>query len=219
MYLTTYRLNKKMMGTIVPNINKKGQNEFTKKHDISFESKRQAFKKASDLLFFNPDMQFFVTLTYAKQHTSYAMILDDLKNFTRREKGIKYIAVVEPHKSGCLHLHLITSKLSTISLRCGKLSAKHWHKGFSDVVHLSTFDDNFNILKYLFKYLKKSKKVGGRWVLKSRNLDKPSVSHRKLDINATIDYLYYLEKNNFHIDKLEIKDYYMRDTILIKFNN
>ena len=219
MYLTTYRLNKKIMGTIVPNINKKGQNDFKKKQDISFESKRQAFKRASDLLFFNPDMQYFVTLTYAKQHTDYSMILDDLKNFVRRENGLKYVAVVEPHKSGCLHLHLITSKLSTISLRSGKLSAKHWKKGFSDVVHLSTFDQNFNILKYLFKYLKKSKKIGGRWVLKSRNLLKPYVSHRKMDINETIDYLNYLEKNDFNIDKLEIKDYYLHDTVLIKFNN
>jgi len=219
MYLTVYRLKDKMMGTIVPNINKKGQNDFKKKKNISYESKRQAFKRASDLLFFNSDMQYFVTLTYSNQHKDYSVVLNDLKNFSRREKGLKYIGVVEPHKSGCLHCHLITNKLSTISLRSGKLSAKNWKKGFSDVVHLSTFDENFNVMKYLFKYLKKSKKIGGRWVLKSRNLSKPYVFHRKLDINETFSYLNNLEKNNFNIDKLEIKDYYLRDTIIFKFNN
>lgn len=217
MYLTTKRLNNKMMGTIVPNINKNTQVDFKKKNSISYESKRQAFKRASDLLFFNDDMTNFVTLTYKKQHTNYQMILDDLKNFSRHEKNLKYIGVVERHKSGNFHIHLICSHLSTCSHRLGKTSAKNWKKGFSDVVSIEIFDKNFNIMKYLFKYLEKSDKVGGRWVLKSRNLNKPTVYHRQLDINQTYRYLNNLDKSNYHIDKLEIKDYYLRDTILYKF--
>lgn len=218
MYLTTYRFNGKMKGTIVPNINKGVRDvDFRKKKEISFESKRQAFKRASDLLFFNSDLRYFVTLTYRKQHKDYQMVLNDIKNLSRFETNLKYIGVVEKHRSGCLHIHLITNKIATVSYKEGKLSSKNWHKGFSDVVHISTFDKNFNVMKYLFKYLKKSDKVGGRWVLKSRNLVKPIVNHKQLDINETFHYLYYLEKNNFHIDKLEIKDYYLRDTILFNF--
>lgn len=217
MYLTTKRLNNKMMGTIVANINKNSQSDFKKKNLISYESKRQAFKRASELLYFNDDLQFFLTLTYRKQHSNYKKVLDDLKNFSRYEKNLKYIGVVEKHKSGNLHIHLITNKIQLTSHKIGKLSAKNWKLGFSDVVHISTFDKNFNIMKYLFKYLEKSDKVGGRWVLKSRNLNKPIVYHRQLDINQTYRYLDNLEKSNYHIDKLEIKDYYLRDTILFKF--
>jgi len=217
MYLTTKRLNNKMMGTIVPNINKNSQVDFKKKNSISYESKRQAFKRASELLYFNDDLQFFLTLTYRKQHSNYKKVLDDLKNFSRYEKNLKYIGVVEKHKSGNLHIHLITNKIQLTSYKLDKLSAKNWKLGFSDVVHISTFDKNFNIMKYLFKYLEKSDKVGGRWVLKSRNLSKPFVYHRKLDINQTYRYLDNLDKSNYHIDKLEIKDYYLRDTILYKF--
>lgn len=219
MYLTKYQFENKIMGTIVPNINKKGNTDFKKRKSISYESKRQAFKRASDLLFFNEDMTNFVTLTYKKQHTNYQMILDDLKNFSRREKNLKYVGVVERHKTGNYHIHLICSELSTCSHRLGKTSAKNWKKGFSDVVSIDKFDGNFNIFKYLFKYLEKSDKIGGRWVLKSRNLNKPTVYHRQLDLKQTFKYLDYLQYNKFTIDKIEIQDYYLRDTILFKFNN
>lgn len=208
-----------MKGTIIPNINKSVQKDYTKKNTISYESKRQAFKRASDLLFFNDDLTYFLTLTYKIQHKDYKMILNDIKNFSRKENGLKYIGVVEKHKSGNYHLHLITNKIGLVSYKEGKLSAKNWTKGFSDVVHISTFDRNFDVLKYLFKYLEKSDKIGGRWVLKSRNLITPIVYHRDMDINETFRYLDRLELNNFKVDKLEIKDYYLRDTILYKFRS
>jgi hypothetical protein len=219
MYLTKYQFNEKVLGSIIPNPNTKGSTDFTKRNKISLESKRQAFKKASDLLFFNDDMTNFVTLTYRKQHKNYSMVLDDLKNLSRSEKNFKYIAVVERHKTGCYHIHLITSVLATVSLRSGFCSAVHWKKGFSDVRSIRSFDENFNIFKYLFKYLAKADKIGGRWVLKSRNLNKPFVSHKQLDLNQTFKYLDFLQSNKYHIDKLEIKDYYFRDTIIFKFNN
>lgn len=206
-------------GTIIPNINKNIQRDFTKKQEISFESKRQAFKKASNLLFFNPDMKYFVTLTYRKQHKNYSMVLDDIKNFSRREKNFKYIGVVEKHKSGNLHIHLITNKIKTTSLRAGCLSAVAWKKGFSDVRAVSDFDQRFDIFKYLFKYLKKSEKIGGRWVLKSRNLNKPTVVHYEKDLKGTLQYLEFLERNNFTIDKKLIKDYLFNEHIIINFNN
>lgn len=219
MYISKYQYQNLVAGTIIPNINKNIQRDFTKKNEISFESKRQAFKKASNLLFFNPDMQYFVTLTYRKQHKNYSMVLDDLKNFSRSQKIFKYVGVVEKHKSGNLHIHLITNKIKTVSHRVGCQSALAWKKGFSDVRAISDFDEQFNIFKYLFKYLQKSEKIGGRWVLKSRNLNKPTVIHYEKDLKGTIQYLEFLERNNFTIDKKLIKDYLFNEHIIFNFNN
>lgn len=219
MYLTKYRYKDKVKGTIIPNINRNRQYNFSKKEGVSYESKRQAFKRASDLLFFNDDMQYFVTLTYKDQHKDYQMVLNDIKNFSRREPDLKYIGVVEKHKTGCLHIHLITNKISTHSLRKGKLSATNWHKGFSDVIHISSFDDNFNIMKYLFKYLRKSDKVGGRWVLKSRNLNRPIKTNRQMDINETVKYLQFLDHNGYEVEKVDIKDHTDSKRLIFRFKN
>lgn len=220
MYITTRRYGKKMNGTIVGNVNRGSYNrDFTKKNEISYESKRQAFKRASDLLFFNEDMVFFLTLTYRKQHSDYNKILNDLKNFVKKEKGLKYIGVVEKHKSGNYHIHLITSEIKTVSHRAGKLSAVNWKAGFSDVVHINSFDDNFNILKYLFKYLQKGEKIGGRWVLKSRNLNKPVSMSRHATYKYTHQFLLNLMENGFTIDKKEIIAHNGSTQLLVKFNN
>lgn len=219
MYISKYQFQNMVAGTIIPNINKNCQRDFTKKNEISFESKRQAFKKASNLLFFNSDMQYFVTLTYRKQHKDYSMVLNDLKNFSRRENNLKYIGVVEKHKSGNLHIHLITNKIKTVSHRVGCLSALAWKKGFSDVRAVSDFNEQFNIFKYLFKYLQKSEKIGGRWVLKSRNLNKPSVVHYEKDLKGTLQYLEFLERNNYSIDKKVVRGYRLDEHIIFNFNN
>lgn len=137
----------------------------------SYCSKRRAFNRASAIIYCNKDiLTTFVTLTYKKQHSNYNKVVVDLKNYFSR-KGTQYLAVVEKHKSGNLHIHAITSDLSGIvSLRKGKFSWSEWKPGFSDVKFISGTDDKFRIEKYIFKYMTKSEKIGGRYFLKSRNL-------------------------------------------------
>lgn len=142
-----------------------------KSEHSEYESRRRAFQRGSSIIFLNQlRLTTFVTLTYRFQHSDYNMILNDLKNCFSRKK-ISYIGVVEKHKSGCYHIHAITSDLDNIiSLRTGKYSWKSWTKGFSDVKFLRDTNDKFRIEKYIFKYMNKSEKIGGRYFLKSRDL-------------------------------------------------
>lgn len=208
------------LGSLVAGKNKRGQQkDFTKKNEVSYESKRQAFKRASELLFFNPDMQYFVTLTYRKQHKNYQKVLNDIKNFRRLEPNMKYIGVVEEHKTGNLHIHLITNKIQMHSLRAGKYSAVNWKAGFSDIKHINEFDNNFDVMKYLFKYFQKSNKIGGVWVLKSRNLNRPIQTNREMDYNETKRFLRNLYQSGFSIDKKEVITYNGGSQTIYLFNN
>ena len=150
-----------------------------------YESRRRAFQRGSNILYLNQDkLTTFVTLTYKKQTDNYDKVVNDIKMvFSKR--NISYIAVVEKHKSGMLHIHAITSDLpNVVSLRKGKYSWKSWRRGFSDVKFIGDTDDKFRIEKYIFKYLKKSQKIGGRYFLKSRDLtlreEDPRYAIRKL---------------------------------------
>lgn len=137
----------------------------------SYCSRRRAFNRASAIIYCNQEkLNTFLTLTYKNQHSDYNKIINDLKNKFSRNK-ISYIAVVERHKSGNFHIHAICSELpSIISLRKGKYSWSLWNLGFSDVKFISQTDEKFRIEKYMFKYMMKSEKIGGRYFLKSRDL-------------------------------------------------
>lgn len=136
-----------------------------------YESRRRAFQRGSNILYLHQDkLTTFVTLTYKSQTNDYKKVVNDLNEVFSRRK-ISYIAVVEKHKSGMLHIHAITSDLpNVVSLRKGKFSWKSWRRGFSDVKFIGDTDDKFRIEKYIFKYMKKSEKIGGRWFLKSNDL-------------------------------------------------
>ena len=137
----------------------------------AYVARRRAFNRASAIIYCNKDLlTTFLTLTYSKQHNDYRIITNDLKNYFSR-KGIQYIAVVEKHKSGMYHIHLLTSSLPNVtSLRKGKYSWNDWKRGFSDVKFISGTDEKFRVEKYIFKYMTKSEKIGGRYFLKSRGL-------------------------------------------------
>ena len=136
-----------------------------------YVSRRRAFNRGSAMVYLNKDrLTTFLTLTYKFQHSDYKKCVDDIKNsFSRRR--ISYIGVIEMHKSGNLHIHLITSDLENIvSLRKGKYSWGSWRRGFSDVKFISGTDEKFRIEKYIFKYMMKAEKIGGRYFLHSRDL-------------------------------------------------
>ena len=178
-----------------------------------YVSRRRAFNRGSAILYCNKDrLNTFITLTYKNQHSDYNIIKQDLKNYFSRNK-IDYLAVVEKHKSGNYHIHAITSDLDNIvSLRKGKYSWGSWKKGFSDVKFLSGTDDKFRVELYIFKYIQKAEKIGGRYFLKSRGLTvnrfsypygvlpKPMVDERPVDIHTLniytgIDYSIIVERN------------------------
>lgn len=136
-----------------------------------YVSRRRAFNRCSAIIYCNKErLNTFLTLTYKHQHSDYKKCVSDLKEvFSRRH--ISYLAVVEKHKSGKLHIHCLTSDLQNIvTLRKGYYSWGSWRRGFSDVKFLSSTDDKFRVEKYIFKYMSKAEKIGGRYFLKSRDL-------------------------------------------------
>lgn len=178
-----------------------------------YECRRRAFQRGSIILFLNREkLTTFVTLTYKNQHSDYQQILNDLKNnFSRR--GISYLAVVEKHKSGCYHIHAITSDLpAVVSLRQGKQSWGLWKKGFSDIKFLKDTDEKFRIERYIFKYMTKAERVGGRFFLKSRDLTLPPNSDPE---QIKLFVLEKTEQNTYDINGYKIlseKRYYGKNT-------
>ena len=176
-----------------------------------YESKRRAFQRGSHILYLNQDrLSTFVTLTYKKQTDNYDKVVNDIQeSFGRR--GISYIAVVEKHKSGMLHVHAITSDLpNVVSLRKGKHSWKSWRRGFSDVKYIGDTDDKFRIEKYIF--------IGGRYFLKSNDLtlreEDPRYAIRKIpelcqQSRCSLD---TVQEKTFEIDGVRIpmrKEFYI----------
>lgn len=140
-------------------------------------AKSRAFNLAKKKVFFNPDLQFFITLTYAENMQDYQKLRDDMRQFLQTERrnsslDIKYIWVVEKQKRGALHVHLISNtSFTTILNQNGYKQLTNWMHGFSSVLSIDGTDGNFKPYLYLFKYIKKSQKIGGRYVHSSRNLN------------------------------------------------
>lgn len=185
-----------------------------KVHKVSLNSKRQAFAKASRLLYFNPDMCHFSTLTYKIKCFDNKKVYKDFKNFVQFERinnpNFKYIAVLEYHKDNSIHIHLISNKLQKNKKGNNRI-VKNWTHGFSSSWTLQQMtyyhrkinkaSKKFDALKYLFNYIKKSNdKIGGRWLLKSANLAKPIKRTDELDYRAVVSMLKWLASHGYKIE-------------------
>lgn len=126
----------------------------------NINSVRQTFKKMRYLInnnFFGSDNELFITLTYANQTRDHLQVGDDyfkfLKRLKRRYKDFKLegIRVLEPHASGCWHLHALLKLDGSDSFDLDKESLEEiWGLGFVDVQRLTDVD---NIGAYLSAYL------------------------------------------------------------------
>jgi len=149
------------------------------------DSLQRAFNKAKEQIYFNPDMTNFITLTYKENMQDIAQVLKDVKQLVKYEtranersypagsgrKTLKYIYIMEYQKRGALHVHMIANtSFTTYRNKNNHLSLKYWTKGFSSVLHISDFDNNFRPYLYLFKYMKKSQRIGKSFVHSSKNL-------------------------------------------------
>lgn len=139
-------------------------------------AKARAFSLAKQKVFFNKDLKYFVTLTYAENMQDYNKLKQDIKIFLNSEKrrgiSFKYIWVVERQKRGALHIHMITNtRFSTFINDNGFYQLEMWRHGISSVLDIKGTNANFKPYLYLFKYIKKTEKIGGRYVHSSRNLN------------------------------------------------
>jgi len=145
---------------------------------------QRAFNKAKEQVYFNPDMTNFITLTYAENQQDLEQVMLDIKQFIKyekrqrsnpvcngRDRKLKYIYILEYQKRGALHVHMIANNsFTTYRNKNGYQSLKYWTKGYSSVLQISDFDNNFRPHLYLFKYMKKSQRIGKSFVHSSRNL-------------------------------------------------
>lgn len=142
-------------------------------------SLRRAFNRAKLLAFFNPDLTQFITLTYKANIQDPKQVLDDVKQMINTHNKnpntlpLKYIYVLELQKRGSIHIHMICNEVLELQKnRNNYWSVKAWKHGFSSVLTIRDFDNNFRPYLYLFKYMQKAQRVGKSFIHTSRNFDK-----------------------------------------------
>lgn len=198
------KINRKKTPQQIENTKKK--RSISKIGSISYDkSLHRAFARAKQQIFFNPDMNQFITFTYRQSDNTVEQVLYDIKQFIKTEKRLsrsraevanischtvvnslcpglqasqdlterfKYVFVMEYQKRGSIHVHMIASNHFEYEVnKNGYRSLKNWKHGYTSVLDLNDFDDNFRSYLYLFKYMKKSQRIGNSFVHTSRNLN------------------------------------------------
>jgi len=136
----------------------------------------RAFNHVKRQVFFNPDMQYFITFTYVGVSHTVDDVLADIKSFVRKTKKEsqiepKYAYVLEYQKRGSIHVHMIANNcFRTNWNQNGYKELTDWEHGFTSIHHVSDLDENFRPYLYLFKYMKKAQRIGKTFVHMSRNL-------------------------------------------------
>lgn len=167
------------------------ESEFTTKSYN--DSLQRSFNNAKKQIFFNPDMQYFVTLTYKGIEKDVDKAMMDVKNLVRLERrrgnDLKYIYVFEWQKRGSLHIHMISNKRFTTHKNKNNYdSLTYWKHGFTSMLHIKDFDENFKPYLYLFKYMRKAQRIGKSFVHSSRNL-------KNYEETEKVDYMKYVHMN------------------------
>lgn len=110
------------------------------------ETAYSAFNKAKMQIYFNPDMKYFITLTYRKADNTVEEVLRDVKLLIKREtrhaqelshagsgrKVPKYVFVMEYQERGSIHVHMIandfylTGQFERLSRACFLASWLHF---------------------------------------------------------------------------------------------
>lgn len=162
----------------------------TERQEAKFNSKsyndglQRAFNKAKQQVFFNSDMEYFITLTYAENMQDIDQAMHDVKMLMKRtrrrssnpagsgrDREPKYIYVFEYQERGAIHVHMIANSAFLLQVnKNGHLELVDWPKGYSSVLQISDFDNNFRPYLYLFKYMKKAQRIGKSFVHSSKNL-------------------------------------------------
>ena len=151
---------------------------------------RRAKTAAFDIICCNPDLNAFVTLTFAPEYVDrtdynecYVKLKVWLSNRVSR-KGLKYVCVPEHHKDGeAIHFHMICndnalSYVYTGMQRRGNkiFNLTDWKWGFSTMMLIGESDDDrTKVSKYIYKYMGKQlgQKIGGRHYLHGGRLEYP----------------------------------------------
>jgi len=102
-----------------------------------------------------------------------------------KSNPFKYIYVFERQKRGAIHIHMISNGGFEMETNLnGYQQLKNWPHGFTSVLTIKDFDNNFKPYLYLFKYMAKSQRIGKSFIHTSKSFDKI----------INVDYDYYIEE-------------------------
>ena len=179
-------------------------------------AKRRAIKKIKDYILANR-FEWFITLTFDGgkiDRTSYADCISKFNTFCDncvRRRAWAYVGVIEPHKRGGLHFHLLLQaqdvpvvhsgtyihpsfgrpvKRVTLDRKGIDISAcrdvynlTNWKWGFTTAIQ--TYGDRMAIARYIGKYItKSSEKIGGRWYYSGGDLRSPIYRYDRVDFDS-----------------------------------
>lgn len=132
---------------------------------------------------------------------------------TQKNKGnpFKYIYVFERQKRGAIHVHMVANEGFEYQInKNGYKELKNWSHGFTSVLTIKDFDNNFKPYLYLFKYMEKAQRVGKSFIHTSRksfdevkwvDYDNYIETLAQGDIVYEEDYKFTLNQKNYRIDK------------------
>lgn len=159
---------------------------------------RRAKIAAFDKILCNPDLDTFVTFTYAPGFVTDKASWEDCYPYLKtwlgnrvQRNGLKYVIVPERHKSGDVHFHGILNSSAlqmtrAFSPRTGRAlthagnplyNLSDWRGGFTSAeIIRGGAEDRTKVAKYIFKYMGKQTgaKVGGRYMLSGGDLVLPT---------------------------------------------
>lgn len=150
--------------------------------------------KINRLIASNPDLDKFITLTYAEpvsMEDSKKQLAYFFTKLRRKQEGLKYIWVLEFQGNGNIHYHILTNFKIDIDTNRFRKSERHkeverefsagfWKHGFVDIRDLKA-EGNTNVAKYLTAYITKDmmdKEMEGARVFgySKSTMDKPIVT-------------------------------------------
>lgn len=131
--------------------------EYTTSSDYNSKSYKRMCVKLRDLIihnFTNDDTK-LITLTYATPQNDSDRLTKDLKNYFKslNKYQFEYLTVIEPHKNGSFHAHILLKFNSTPATN--KILKEKWKHGHSKVEKVK----NINALAHYFTSEKKAKRL------------------------------------------------------------
>ena len=160
------------------------------KRDNRNKTAARARKHVRRVVNANPQLNKFLTLTYAENMTDIDRARKELDNFFKRLKRqfprFAYVCVIEFQKRGAVHFHLLCN-LPFVDV---KALAEVWGHGF---IKLNRIDNVDNVGAYVTKYMTKEnmdeRLIGYRSYSMSRGLNQPQEVTNEEQINEALETL------------------------------
>jgi hypothetical protein len=177
----------------------------------------RAFNHAKQKIYFNPDLKYLVTLTYAQNMQDLDKLYYDIKQYLKNEKRknknkeIKYLFTIEKQDRRAYHIHMLTNDFPTTHINKNNYkSVTLWTHGFSSILNSDKADNNFKTYLYMFKYMNKAQRIGHKFVHSSKNLNNFQEYPAEYFDKMLYEKVFTENKQMGYLDSTVKKEYYKR---------